>query len=225
MTIAAPIAKSFPPAQQDLSSVACVVLRGITWDLYESLRNATDRTGQRVYMTYDQGTLEIMAPSPFHERFKTALGRLIEMLSTELAIPTAGLGSTTIKREDLARGLEPDECYYVQHAAQMEGRLELDLRRDPPPDLAVEMDYTHHAKDRSKIYGSLGVPELWQFDSEHLLAFKRNPDGGYERIEYSIAFPFLKVAELERFLKIARQTNDFQAAMAFRDWLRQNHRP
>jgi Uma2 family endonuclease len=202
-----------------------VVLKGISWAVYEALLADLERSGQHVYLTYDRGTLEIMPPSPFHERYKTALGRLIETLSTELAIPTTGLGSTTFKREDLARGLEPDECYYVQHAPQMEGRFELDLLRDPPPDLAIEMDHTHHAKGRDGIYAALGVPEVWQFDGGRIRAFKRTHDGRYEAIEYSLAFPFLKVTELERFLQLARTTNDFRAAVAFRDWLRETQGP
>jgi Uma2 family endonuclease len=200
-----------------------VVLREISWDVYESLLAQLDRSGQRMYLTYDRGTLEIMPPSPFHERSKTILGRLIETMSTELEIPIAGLGSTTFRREDLERGLEPDECYYVQHEAMMRAKFSIDLTQDPPPDLAFEMDYTHHPIDRISVYAALGVPEIWIYDGDRLNGLRREPDGRYSSIHLSIAFPFLRLSDLEGFLTAARSTGEYAAVIAFRDWLRQTH--
>jgi Uma2 family endonuclease len=34
----------------------------------------------------------------------------------ELEIDIEGGGSTLFLRQDLARGFEPDECFYIQHA-------------------------------------------------------------------------------------------------------------
>src|SRR4051812_35754367 len=101
------------PRPLDPPPAAPIVLRGVSWDVYESLLGQLERAGQHLYLTYDRGNLEIMPPSPFHERYKTILGRMIETMSVELDIPIVGLGSTTCRREDLKRGLEPDECYYV----------------------------------------------------------------------------------------------------------------
>lgn len=223
MTIAELPAQPMTPAAAEQPPLGPIVLKGISWAAYESLVADLERSGQHIYLTYDQGNLEIMPPSPFHERYKTVIGRLIETMSMEMGIPIAGLGSTTFKREDLARGLEPDECYYVQRVKEMRGKFEIDLLRDPPPDLAIEMDHTHHAKKRDGIYAALGVPEFWQYDGERLRAFRRDETGQYQPIEFSVAFPFLRVAELERFLRVARETDDYEAAVALRDWLRQTH--
>jgi hypothetical protein len=38
--------------------------------------------------------------------------RLVETMTEELDIPCLMVGSTTWRRADLDRGLEPDECYY-----------------------------------------------------------------------------------------------------------------
>ena len=46
----------------------------------------------------------------------------------------------TIRRADLKRGFEPDNCYYVQHELQMREEKKIDFRTDPPPDLAVEVE-------------------------------------------------------------------------------------
>ncbi|NLX94874.1 MAG: hypothetical protein GXY83_01725 [Rhodopirellula sp.] len=56
-----------------------VVLSQVTWATYAALLTETDRAGTR--FTYDRGLLEIMAPSREHERIKTLLGRMIEMLT------------------------------------------------------------------------------------------------------------------------------------------------
>ncbi len=84
-----------------------IVLRGITWEVYVSLREQLDEAGQKMYLTFDRGTLEIMPPSPFHERHKKLLARIIETLALELHIPIACMGSSTIRREELARAWNP----------------------------------------------------------------------------------------------------------------------
>jgi hypothetical protein len=87
------------------------------------------------------------------------------------------------------------------------------------------MDHTHHAIDRDDVYSALGVPEIWQFDGERLIASKRNEAGQYETIKKSIAFPFLLISDFERFALMARKHGQHAAVMAFRDWLRQTHLP
>jgi Uma2 family endonuclease len=200
-----------------------VLLRGISWAVYESMLRDLERSGQRIYLTYDRGILEIMPPSPFHERYKRLIGRFIDTISLERGIPIVGLGSTTFRREDLERGVEPDECYYVQHEAEMGARFELDLRKDPPPDLAVEMEYTRHLLDRVSVYSALGVPEIWKYDGERLTGLQRGDEGGYHPITKSAAFPFLNLADVERFLNAARNQTEDVAVRAFRDWVRQNY--
>ena len=164
-----------------------ILLKGIAWETYASLREELDRSRQHMYLTYDRGALEIMAPSPFHEKYKGLIGRFLGIISLELNIPIASFGSTTFKREDIERGLEPDECYYVQHEPLMGVKSEIDLIKDPPPDLAVEMDYSPHAIDRESIYAALGVAEIWQYDGERLAGLARGDDARYRPIESSIA--------------------------------------
>ena len=54
-----------------------------------------------------------MSPSFLHEIRKRQLGRMIEILAEELDLEIVGGGSTTFRREDAKRGLEPDECYWL----------------------------------------------------------------------------------------------------------------
>lgn len=84
-----------------------VLLRNISWQTYQDLLKDLEEQS-RIRLTYDQGLLEIMAPSPPHENYKKVLGRFVETLTEELNVEIKSLGSPTCNREDLARGLEPD---------------------------------------------------------------------------------------------------------------------
>ena len=195
------------------------VLEHVSWQTYESLLR--DMQEQHVYarITYDQGRMTVMSPMlPKHERLKKLLARMVESLSVDCNIPICSLGQATWKRKDLLKGLEADECYYVQHEPQMRIQEEVDLKTDPPPDLVIEVDITHHPLDRIQIYAALGVPEVWEFYRDHLQAFKLDGDR-YTTIEFSIAFPFLRVSELSRFLQMLWSTGETSAVRAFREWI------
>src|SRR5690242_17363087 len=90
-----------------------VVLEGVSWETYERLREETDQSIRHFYMTYDEGTLEIMSPNMPHEFGKKVLAGFIEILTEELNIASAAAGNVTIRRKRLKKGLEPDECYYI----------------------------------------------------------------------------------------------------------------
>src|SRR5690348_13613088 len=108
-----------------------VLIRGVSWELYEHmLREIGD---SHVRLAYDEGRLEIMSPSGLHENVKKILGRLAEGYGEEVGIVIEGFGSMTLNREDLRKGVEPDECYYIANAAKMIGRDDFDLTIDPPP--------------------------------------------------------------------------------------------
>lgn len=207
------------------SRVGPVVMRGVTWETYDSLLKDLEATGQRMYLTYDRGTLEIMAPSHFHERFKTLLASFIVAIRIGRRIRVASFGSATYRREDLERGLEPDECYYVQNESRVRGRSTIDLQTDPPPDLAIELDYTHHAVDRQSIYAALGVTEIWVCDGLRLVILHRKTSTQYQSAPASLAFPFLTAADLERFIRIAIDSNDDDALHAFVAWLAKPQSP
>jgi Uma2 family endonuclease len=123
-----------------LDEVEHFVLEGASWQLYEKLlKDIGDRP---IRVTYDDGRMEIMSPLPEHERPREFIGGLIQMLCFELNRPVACLGSTTFRRRDKSKGLEPDKCYYFRDEAKMRGRKRLDMRKDPPPELVVEIDIT-----------------------------------------------------------------------------------
>ena len=207
---------SHPRADQ-LLETQHFVLEDASWELYEKLlRDIGDRP---IRVTYDQGRMEITSPLPEHERPKRAIGRMIEMLAFETNLPMISLGSTTFRQKDKAKGLEPDECFYFRNEAKVRGRKRLDLRRDPPPELVVEIDVTSRSVPRQPIYASLGVPEIWRYDSARVQCLHLI-NGTYHPRKMSLVFPFLEPARLGQFLKELPDRDDTSILRSFTEWVR-----
>lgn len=207
------------PRAQMLADVQHLVLEDASWELYERLLR--DIGNRPIRITYDQGRMEIMSPLPEHERPKRAIGRMIEMLAFELNMPMVSLGSTTFRRKEKAKGLEPDECYYFRDEAKMRARKRLDLRRDPPPELVVEVDITSRSVPRQPIYAALGVPEIWRYDGRRLQCLHLI-DGSYHPRKMSLVFPFLEPAQLQQFLQELPDRDDNSILRHFIEWTRAN---
>jgi Uma2 family endonuclease len=161
-----------------------------------------------------------MTLSHEHESQSYLLARLVDALTEELGLPVKGGRSTTFRRRKKQRGLEPDNCWWIANEAAVRGKSEIDLRRDPPPDLALEIDVTHSSLDRLAIYAALGVPEVWRLENVHLVCYLL-AGGQYATSAVSQAFPGLTVADLASFLQLAGQMDDNAIVRQFRAWVRQ----
>jgi Uma2 family endonuclease len=197
-----------------------LVLYGIDWTTYDGLLKLFE--GRRLRITYDRGVLEMMTTSARHERFKTLLARLFETLTEELNIPVLGLGAFTCRREDLDRGLEPDECWYIQHESEMRARREIDLDEDPPPDLVIEVEVSRSVLNRLGIYAALGVPEIWRHDGETVHVLRLNETNEYVPVEASVVVPPAPLAVMVQFLALRDQLGETGVVRAFRAWVREN---
>jgi Uma2 family endonuclease len=201
-----------------LDDVQHIVLDNVSWELYEHLLK---EIGERpIRLTYDSGDLEIMSPLPEHEFAKKVFARLVETLAEELDIPIQALGSTTFRRKLRQRGLEPDECYYIRHAAVIRGKRILTLPKDPPPDLVIEIDITARSIARMPIYAALRVPEIWHYEGKRLECLVLGEDGNYHASDRSLSFPMLRPRDLTRFVRVARGSDLTAMAKAFRQWIR-----
>ncbi len=181
----------------------------------------SDDLGPRhVRVTYDQGEMELMTLSSRHERGKKRLARLIEALAEEMAIDIASYGSMTCRREDLARALEPDECYWIANEKAVRGREDVEFPQNPPPDLAVEVEISRSTLERLPLYASLGVPEVWRWDGRRLLVGLLGEDGQYHDSNKSVSFPFLPLSEMVRFLTRI-EPSETQLLLEFRAWVRE----
>jgi len=209
-----------PPQQQEspsLDDVQHLLLENISWDLYEKLlREVGDRP---LRMTYDNGRLEIMSPLPEHEDVKILIHDLIRALTEELNITVKSLGSTTFRRQDLAKGLEPDQCYYFKHEAKMRGRKRINLKKDPAPELAIEIDITSASLPRQPVYAALGVNEIWRYDGKTLECLEL-ANNQYRPRKTSRIFPALTVSDLTKFIKQLPTHDENSIIRAFRQWVR-----
>ncbi|HEY9871882.1 MAG TPA: Uma2 family endonuclease [Candidatus Obscuribacterales bacterium] len=195
-----------------------VLLRNISWQTYQALLKDVE-SEPAIRLTYDRGRLEIMTPLDPHESYKKLIGRFVEALTEELNIEIRSLGSRTCNREDLARGLEPDQCYYIQNESLVWNKEQIDLNQDPPPDLVIEIDITSSSINRLELYADLAVPEVWRYDGSclkiYFLVGKR-----YQECDRSPTFPFLLQTEILRFLELRKTTRETSLIRLFREWVR-----
>lgn len=193
---------------------------GVRWEEYEKLL-ADLGPGYSARIFYDEGRMEIMAPTPAHEKAKNILITLIFALRDELEIDLESLGSTTFRSQAKAKGAEPDDCFYVEHfeaALRMEDEFNPD--RDPPPDIVVEIDRSRTSLNKFAIFAALGAPEVWRVFKKEV-RFYVLTDEAYAEIPNSRAFPFLDSRTLIKFIALGLAEGGRKAGIAFRSWLRE----
>lgn len=191
----------YPTRAPELNEEPRVLLDGVSWATYVMLRDSVDSPGVR--MTYLEGRLEIMSPSRAHEVEKKQIARLLELFCLERDIPLFGYGSTTFRKEEEARGLEPDECY-----ARGEDKA--------VPDIALEVIKSHGAIDKLEIYRRLGVREIWLFEDGEFRILELQ-GSAYVPIAKSSVLP---EAPLDRVAHYALGADQHRALREFRDELR-----
>jgi Uma2 family endonuclease len=204
------------------------VFYDVTWDDYERMLGMVGDRPIRVI--YDQGTMEIFLPTSEHDSDSYHLGRMVDMLTEELEISVQGGDTTTHKRQDLGKGAEPDKCYWFgKNARRMRGKRQLDLSRDPAPDLVIEVDVTRTSLDRLKIFAAMRVPEVWRSTSRALQFLHLQADGTYQPRPTSRNFPSLHASTVAQFLKEGRTADSTTWIRSFRTFVREKiipgHRP
>ena len=195
-----------------------VLFQDVDWDEFEAiLEELGENRCSRI--AYFQGELEIIMPLPKHGKIKVIIGDLLKILLEELERDWESLGSTTFKRQEMAAGLEPDDCFYIQNAALMVGKERLDLTVDPPPDLAIEVDVT--SKTQLSAYEVLGVSEIWRYENRKLQIYLLQ-DGQYRQSFISRSFPDFPVIEgVSRFVEMIWSEGMSRALRGFRSWVRE----
>lgn len=208
------IATSSPPVAEQR-----FLLSDVSWSFYEHLlEELNDRRNVRV--TFDRGDLELMSPSLRHESWGNMLGAFVEILAEELEMPLICARSTTFRRKDVNRGLEPDNCYYIERVQDILGKEDLDLRVDPPPDLAIEIEVSRSAVSRMPIYAALRIPQIWRYGDDRLQVYCLASDGDYVAVDESPTFPGVSLDKVAEFLRQSLQTDDISLQRAFREWVR-----
>jgi Uma2 family endonuclease len=196
-----------------------LVLHNVTWAQYQTIGHLfEDRPGLRI--TFDRGMLEFMTSSPRHERYKRWLGRFLETIAEELEKPIVPGGSMTFQREELDRGFEPDNCYWVHNEAAVREKMTWEPEIDPPPDVSIEVEVNRSAINRMGIFASFKIPEVWRYDGTDLRIFLLQADGAYKESDKSLAFPAISIKELIKFFPPVGNTDYLSAVAAVRAWVR-----
>jgi Uma2 family endonuclease len=197
-----------------------IVLEGVSWDYYQAtLREVAAR---HIFVTYDRGRLELMAPSFNHDRKARILFQVVTMIAEVLNVPLVSGGTTTLQRQDLDQGLEPDECFWLKNEKAVREKEEIDLAIDPPPDLAIEVEISRRLAGRREIYAAMGVPELWRYDGRRLTVFQLDANKSYQQAQKSLWFPTIPFDQIERFVEMSRTMDQTAWARTVRKWLAQN---
>ena len=199
-----------------------VIFHGVSWEEYEELlAQVGEAPGLRI--SYDDGILKVMTLSAEHEKYTRFIENLVGAIRLRLRIEILSFGSATMKKSKRRKGNEPDCCFYVQTAAALGNKINLDFAVDPPPDIAVEIDVHHDSKDKFPIYAALGVPEIWRFDGQRLFIHLWQ-ENQYVIDETSRALSMLTSGILTEYLTRMREEGEFEAIIAFDDWLQSLNR-
>jgi Uma2 family endonuclease len=176
-----------------------VILEGVSWETYERLlAENLEKPGTR--FAYDRGTLEIMVVSFNHEELCATIATLVNLIAAELEIDCADSRSTTFLRKDLAQGFEPDGSFYFRDPGRIRGKKEIDLRKDPPPDLVIEVDITSHSLNKLPIFWGIGVTEVWRYTKGRLRILERS-ESSYVETPMSSLLPRVQSSSLNDFIE------------------------
>lgn len=198
-----------PPGHQ-------VQIKDVSWaELEQIIEELGESRAARI--AYSDGVLEIMTPLAEHEDDKAIIGDFVKILLEELGKEFRNLGSTTFQNKQMARAVEPDECFYIEHEAEIRGKKRIDLSVDPPPDLAIEIDLT--TRTRLKNYEGLGIRELWRYTGSALEIYEL-VGGQYVSSEQSLQFPQFPIKQaIPDYLEPSKSQGRTTIMKAFRRWV------
>lgn len=195
-------------------------LAPLSWQEYQAILDALE-PGRKLRHTYDRGRLELMTRSWQHERPKMLWAYLVFILAEELELPLEPGGELTLQREDMDRGLEPDQCFWIQNADRVRGKKELNFQVDPPPDLFLEIEVSRTLLDRLTLLAVLGVPEVWRVNDLGVAAGILQQDGQYSWGTASGVFRGLDLSQVVAFLKDKGPMDRMELLRSFRKWVKE----
>ncbi len=183
-----------PDLVESVDADQVVELRGIGWTGYKAVSRLR-RGRSRPKLIYLDGDLTLVSPGQPHERLNVQVGTFLYEVLTTLRIHFFRLGQTTWRRRRKDAAVEGDQTFYITNEYLVRGR-KVDLQVDPPPDLAIEVVYSHKATRALEVYERLGVPEIWVCEENRVTILVRQENGEYKEVDRSLCLPFLTAAEI-----------------------------
>ena len=181
------------PTKLEVPPGGTVILQAQSWEDYETVL-ATRQEQSSLKISFSASTQEIrlMSPLPKHANGSAILVDLVKALLRFYNLDWHDFDPVTLKKLH-EKGLEPDHCFYIQHYRTVLGNEQIDLERDPPPDLALEVDLTSFSSIEE--YAAIAIPELWIYRNQALTIYVLE-DGEYNETSQSRWFPSLPLKDL-----------------------------
>lgn len=190
---------------QLIKSEQCITMYDVSWEELEAFTPLAERNC--IHLTYLDGILDLMTPSPEHEEYKTTIGLLIETYFRVFKIRFYGCGSPTLGSKELGTRGEPDESYNIG-------------TKKPIPDLAIEVTITSVGVDKLEKYRRWGVKEVWFWNTKTLKVYYLESTK-YQQVVNSVLLPSLDLELLVRCLQMPDQydaTSTFSSALTLTIW-------
>jgi Uma2 family endonuclease len=199
-----------------------LILHPISWQTFRRICEELSQNPSK-RLAYNQGYLQIMSPLIEQENNNWFISRLIFIMAEEWDLNIKSVGSLTLKRDDIQKGIEPDACFYLKNEPEVRNKLSIDLNQgDKPPDLAIEIDITSGSLDKFPIYAGLAVPEIWRYDGNNLRFYGLNQEtNGYEEITESLAFPLLDITLIPSWLEQRFIIGETATLKQVRQWIKE----
>ncbi len=198
------------------------VFHDVSWKFYEDFLEEFNE--RRIPHSYVNGALTVLSPSIRHETPKKWIARLVDVITEELDLPCRSLGSLLLKLNPDEKGAEPDECYLITNAPVVTDPLAYDIKKDPPPDLLIEIDITSLSLNRLPVYAAVGIPEIWVYNGTDLEVRLLREEGSkktYATSDASRVFPTLPMKEFAAWIERAKQSDETKWIRGFRKWVRE----
>lgn len=206
-----------PLSQIELTPGSALQIAGLTWERYGLLLSELGEN-RATRIAYDHGVLEIRRPGALHEVISQVLAAIILTLAEALGLDCNNLGFLRINRPDLAKGIEPDGCFYLQSAQVGQG-MASNIPPELPPDLVLEVDIANRSDHKLPIYQAMAVPELWLYRQEELTILVLQ-GGDYQPQPASRAFPNVSADQLNQWIQLRRTGTDITVMRAVRQFCR-----
>lgn len=205
---------SLPPGSE-------VILHDQTWSDYEELLNIRKhRIYPKIYFGNYWKKILLMLPLPAHGKRINTIRDLVKLLLRYQNQDWECFDSITLKKSKKG-GVEPDTCFYINNREAILGQEKIDLSQLPPPDLAIEVDFTFLTN--SDCYLPLAIPELWIYQQGELLIYIYQNEE-YKISKNSIIFSEFPVKNLiPEYVEFAWQNGSSLAIRKFEKYLSENY--
>jgi Uma2 family endonuclease len=172
------------PETLSLEAGSEIILRHKTWEDYEDLLAIRqDKNLSKLYFNAKTQEIRLISPLASHGKRVDTLRDLVKALLNFEGKDWECFDPIPLKQLQRA-GVEPDTCFYIENRQVILGKERINLTVDPPPDLAIEVDFTSVTNLGS--YSPLAIPELWIYSPGDLKIYIFENDDYQEKSQSNL---------------------------------------